>query len=263
MFKEIKNELFEVYKFRYVTLSFVQTSLKLRYRRSFLGFIWTVLAPMLNYLVMGIVFTFLMHNTMPNYFAYYFSGAIFFAIISATLNRAPFFLISNEHYIKKIYIPKMLFVLNGTAYEIVNFFLSATSLILIGALTNHLSLSWHAVLTIIPLVLISVFLIGLGCLISIATVYFRDLMHIVPVLVQMSFFVTPVIYEKKAIPTEYHFLVDYNPLYYFLEIYRQPLIYHQIPPYYFYLFCFIISMVVGISGIYFIKIFDNRIVFKL
>lgn len=263
MFNEVKKEFLDVYKFRYVVYSYIQTNLKLRYRRSFLGFLWTVLAPMLNYLVMGIVFSFVMRNQMDGFFVYYFSGAVFFSIISSCLNRAPTFLIGNEHYIKKIYVPKMIFVLNGTSYEIANFTLSAFSLIVLGLLTGYLNLSAHALLIIIPLVLISIFLIGLGSIISVATVYFRDLIHIVPVLVQALFFLTPVIYQKSMIPEKYQFLVDLNPFYYFLEIYRQPLIYQRIPPLNYYGICVVMASAMFLAGLVLIKKFDNRIVFKL
>jgi len=263
MFDDIKKELEDVYKYRYVVYSFVQTNLKLRYRRSYLGFIWTILAPMLNYLVMGVIFSFIMANRMPNYFVYYFSGAIFFAIVSSTLNRAPTFLIGNEHYIKKIYVPKLIFILNGTIYEITNFLLSAISLIVLGMIFGKLDLSWHSFLIFIPIVLISFFLIGIGTLIGIATVYFRDLMHIVPVVVQAAFFLTPVIYEKSMIPQKFQFLVELNPLYYFLELYRLPLVYHEIPPLNYFVICFILASVTFSIGLFMIKKFDNRIIFKL
>jgi len=263
MFEEIKKELEDVYKYRYVVYSFVQTNLKLRYRRSYLGFIWTILAPMLNYLVMGIVFSFIMANRMPNYFIYYFSGAVFFAIISSTLSRAPAFLLGNEHYIKKIYVPKLIFILNGTIYEIANFVLSAVSLIILGMLFGKLDLSWHSFLIFIPIILISFFLIGIGTLIGIATVYFRDLMHVIPVIVQAAFFLTPVIYEKSMIPQEYQFLVDLNPFYYYLELYRLPLVYHQVPPMSYFVICTILSFVTFCFGLFMIKKYDNKIVFKL
>lgn len=265
MFKwsEIKKELLEVYRYRYVVVSYIQSNLKLRYRRSVLGFLWTVLAPMLNYLVMGIVFSLLMRDRMDNYFVYYFSGAVFFTIISATLNRAPTFLISNEQFIRKIYIPKLIFVLNGTFYEIANFILSAISLLALGFLTGHLDLSWHSLLIVIPIFLLTFMLLGLGCIISIASVYFRDFLHIIPVIVQAVFFLTPVIYDKSMIPSEYQFLIYFNPFFYFLEIYRQPLVFHLVPSINYYLLCVLMSFGTFFTGIFMIKKFDNRIIFKL
>lgn len=262
-FEKIKKEIFDIYRYRYVTYSFIQTNLKLRYRRSYLGFIWTVLAPLLNYLIIGIVFTLLMTNRMDNFFVYYFTGAVFFTVISNTLNRAPGFLIGNERFIKKIYLPKLIFILNGTLYEVANFILSVFSLLILGIMSGYLSLNPTMPITIIPVFLIIILLIGISSLISVGSVYFRDLTHIVPAMVQSLFFITPVIYEKSMIPERYHFLITLNPIYYYLELFRQPIVYGTLPPLNYYLICFVFSLTVFFIGITVVKKFDNRIVFKL
>lgn len=259
----IKSEIKDIYRYRYVTFSFIQTNLRLRYRRSYLGFIWTVLAPLLNYLVIGLVFSFLMRSQMENFFAYYFSGAVLYAAFASTLNRAPHFLIGNEHFIKKIYLPKLIFVLNGTLYELANFCLSLIALTFLGAIFKQLHLSIYAPLALIPILMLPLFLVGLGSIISVATVYFRDLGHIVPVIIQSLFFATPILYPRSMFPPEYQFLIDLNPIYYFLETFRQPLIDGRIPDLKFYYVCFGLSIMSFAAGIILIKKFDNRIVFKL
>lgn len=259
----LKQEFKDTYRYRYVSYSYIQTNLRLRYRRSYLGFVWTVLAPLLNYLVMGLVFSLLMHNRMEGFFPHYFSGAVFFAVIASVINRSPSFLISNEHFIKKIYLPKLTFVLNGTLYEFANFSLSILALFVLGAFAGQLNLSLYSFLALIPLFLILFFLIGMGCIISVATVYFRDLNHIIPVGIQSLFFLTPILYEKSMIPEKYQFLIDWNPIYYFLETFRQPLIYGNAPPINYYAICFALALTSFTLGLLTIKKFDNRIVFKL
>jgi ABC-2 type transport system permease protein len=217
---DLKKEFRDIYRYRYVTISYIQTNLKLRYRRSYLGFLWTVLAPILNYLVMGLVFSLIMRSHIENFFAYYFSGAVFFAVVSSILNRSTHFLIGNEHFIKKIYLPKLTFILNGTLYEFTNFALSVVALFFLGAIFQQLHFSIYAPLALIPLALILFFLIGIGSIISVATVYFRDLMHIIPVGVQSLFFLTPILYTQSMIPEKYQFLLKLNPIYYFLECFR-------------------------------------------
>lgn len=263
MFEQILQELTETYRFRYVVYSHVITNLKLRYRRSALGFMWTVLAPMLNYLVIGLVFTVLMRNRRPDYFLYYFSGAVFFGIISGVLSRSTGIFLENEHFIKKIYLPKLVFVLSRVGIELVNFFLSASALITLGYITGMLHLSWHVVLTIIPVFLIALFLLGLSCILAVATVYFRDFLHIIPVIVQALFFVTPIIYDKSMVPEKFHWGFNFNPFYYFIEIFRQPLVDHTIPSLKMYIVPLVSSLVMLPLGLYIVKKFDNKIVFKL
>lgn len=263
MFDQIIQELKETYRFRYVVYSHIKTNLKLRYRRSFLGFIWTVLAPMLNYLVIGLVFSVLMSGRKPNYFLYYFSGAVFFGIVSGVLNKATVVFIQNEHFIKKIYVPKLVFIFNGVGVELVNFFLSATALIFLGYISGLLHLSWHVLLTIIPVLLISLFLLGVSCLLAVATVYFRDFLHIVPVVIQALFFLTPVIYDKTMIPEKYYWCLDLNPIYYYTEIFRLPLIDHIVPSIHWYIVPVLSSFIMLPVGLLVVKKFDNKIVFKL
>ncbi len=263
MIDQIIQELKETYRFRNVVYSNIQTNLKLRYRRSTLGFIWTVLAPMLNYVVIGLVFSVLMSGRRTDYFLYYFFGAVFFAIVSGVLSRAPFIFISNEHFIKKIYLPKLIFVLSTVGVELVNFFLSVSVLIFLGSVSGMLHLSWHVILTVIPIFLVACFLLGLSCILAVSTVYFRDFLHIIPVVVQAVFFATPIIYDKSMVPKEFHWCFIINPFYYFIEIFRQPLIDHAVPSYEMYLVPFVISFIMLPLGLYIIKIFDNKIIFKL
>lgn len=263
IFSLIAQELKEAYRYRYVTYSFVETNLKLRYRRSSLGFIWTVLAPMLHYIVIGLMFSLIMGSKRPDYFVYYFSGALFFAIISGVMNRAPNIFISNEHFIKKIYIPKLTFVLNAVCIEATNFFLSASSLILLGVLLGKFHLSIYLPMALIPVLMAAVTLLGVSCLISVLSVYFRDFQHIMPVALQALFFATPIVYDETMIPEQYHWIMTYNPISYFLKMFRQPLLEQTLPSFQTYLSGFIFSVIILILGLWIVKKFDNKIVFKL
>lgn len=263
LLKKIYFELKETYRFRYVTLTTVQNNLKLRYRRSILGFFWTVLAPMMHYLVIGLVFSLIMSQKKENYFVFYFSGAIFFAIISGIINRAPMIFIQNEHFIKKIYVPKFIFILNAVSIELANFLLSTTALIFIGITLGYFSPTLSSLISFFAIPLVALFLTGLACIISVLSVYFRDFSHIVPVAVQATFFITPVIYDETMIPANYHLIMKLNPFYYYLQLFRLPLLEGNTPSINLYLLTSLISISTFVAGLIVIKIFDNKIVFKL
>ena len=259
----IKNELKNVYKFRFVTYAYVSTNIKLRYRRSYLGFLWTVLAPMTHYLIMGFVFTMLMGRNRAGYFEYYFTGALFFSLISGILNRSITTFLINEHFIKKIYVPKLTFIVNSVGIELTNFVLSGSALVFLGVIFGRIHFTPVCLLAIIPVILGAFALAGLSCLISLATVYFRDFTNIIPAVVQAMFFATPVIYDQSMIPEQYKALIYYNPLYYILELFRNPLLSNTIPPIEYYIFAALFSLVCFVTGILVLLKFDNRIVFKL
>ena len=263
LLRRLKSNVQEIYKYRYVTYAYVMTNLKSRYRRSVLGFLWTVLAPMIHYVIMGLVFTVLLKTQIEDYFVYYFSGAIFFSVVSSTLNRAPVAFIQNEHFIKKIYLPKIIFVQNIVIYEVVNFILSAVALLILGMISGHLKLSFMVFASIIPILLVAVFLFGISSILSLATVYFRDLLHIIPAILQATFFATPIIYNKSMVPEKYHILIDINPLSYFLEAFRQPLLQHTFPDSQLLGLLALISLISFCVGFLIIEKFQNKIIFKL
>lgn len=263
LFYQIISEINECYRFRYIVYSYVETNLKLRYRRSLLGFIWTILAPMLHYILMGLVFTLLMGQKRPDYFTYYFSGALFFSLIAGILNRSIGVFIGNEHFIKKIYVPKLIFVLNSVAIEIANFFLAGSALIVLGLLSGHFHFGWPIFASVVPVLLLGFALFGLACIIGVLSVYFRDFVHIIPVLIQALFFVSPVIYDESMIPEKYIWLVKFNPFYYYLELFRDPLIEGGLGSPKAYLVCFTFSVCCLILGLVIVKKFENRLVFKL
>jgi len=261
--KHLETELLDTIKYRYVIYAFVETNLKLRYRRSYLGFIWTVLAPILNFLVIGIIFNFIMQNRIENFFQYYFSGAVFFSLVSNVLNKSPFLMIQNEHFIKKIYVPKLVYILNTSIYEFTNFVLSFLALLILGLLFGVVHIQPTIILSFVPILLLLLFLVGIGTVLCVLTVYFRDFMHITPVGVQALFFLTPVIYTPDMIPQKYQFLVTLNPFYYFLDAFRDLLVRGTIPSLE-YFFILVMSTLASLAiGLYVIVKYSNRIVFKL
>ncbi len=263
LFSSIINEIIETFKFRFVVFNFVQSTLKLRYQKTLLGFFWSILGPMLHYLVVGIVFSYTMRNGIANYAAYMFTGALYFNVISGVTSRSPIIFISNEHFIKKIYIPKMVFILDTVLVEIVNFLLGFLALLCLGLALNKVNLSIHY--SIIPLAILLVIMLttGIASIISVAGVYFRDLTHIIPVLLQATFFLTPILYQIEVMPPKFQLLIRLNPLTYFIEIFRLPIVFNQWPQFDYILICSIISLLVFTFGLIVMKKFENRIVFRL
>ncbi len=257
------QELADVWKYRYVVYSFVYTNVKIRYRRSYLGFLWTILAPLLHYAVIGVMMSMLLKNRMENFYAYYFSGAVFFSVINGVVGRAPFVMIQNEHFIKKIYLPKIIFLLNVVCYELTNFVLSSTALIGIGILSGAFHFHLTIPLAFLALVFLALFLLGVSSILSVVAVYFRDFTYITPVLLQAAFFVTPIAFNAEMLPEKARWLIWWNPLYYFLEMFRLPLVYGEVPAAKFYLVAGGLSLSMLMIGLLVLKKFDNRIVFKL
>lgn len=263
MLEYLKQEIKSCYRFRYVTLSFIQSTLKHRYRRSTLGFIWTVLAPFLHYMVMGIIFSMVTKSSMPNFFAYYFTGAVFFSIITTVFNRATVIFIGNEHFLKKIYLPKLIFVENAIFYEFTNFMLTLSTLYVLANVFGSLTIGWSILLLPIFFMFLILFLFGISILIAIASVYFRDFLNIVPVVLQALFFATPIFYTIQDIPEEFRKFFVWNPLNPFLNFFRDVILYNRLPSETTWSFVICTSLVSFVAGMLVLKKCENQIVFRL
>lgn len=260
---ELKRELIDSYKFRNVMFSFVRSNLKMRYRRSFLGFLWTVVAPMIHYLIIGIVFSVVNRVNMDNYFIFMFSGAIIFNVITGVIGRAPGIYIGNEQYIKKIYLPKLLYSLNSVALELINFTLSLSALIVLGIIFKKLTFSWALLYLPLPIVIISLFLVGISIIIGTLSVYFRDMFHIIPAVMQAAFFGTPILYPFDMLSGKFKQVVSVNPFMYMVDSFRDPIVNLSLPSMQTFIITVCTSVFVFVLGMYILIKYNNKIVFKL
>ncbi len=259
----IIKEIKEVLKFKWVIYSFVSSTLKMRYKRSVLGFFWSLLGPVLNYLMVGIVFSFLARSQMDKYFVHMFAGTAIFNFFSVVTNGSGNVFIGNEHYIKKIYLPKLTFVLNLVLMELINFIFGFTALLLLGSITGYLKLSWAMLTLPLPVLFMFLFVVGLSSMLGLATVYFRDLLHVIPILTQALFFGTPILYAVDMVPQRFLFIYKLNPLYYFVDWFRTPIYTGQLPMFSTIVICVATSLIIFTLGLYLLKKFENEIIFRL
>lgn len=259
----IRSDLRNIYKFRYVISSYVTIHLRMRYRRSLIGFLWTVLAPLINYLVIALVFIYAMNQSDSNFFTYFFIGSVIFNVISISLQRAPGIMLVNEMYIKKIYLPKIIYVLNTCAYEFTNFILTSITLLLVGLIMGKVHISAALFAIPINLILLVFVLIGLCSLLSVAGVFFRDLLYIIPQVMQAFFFLTPIVYKPAVFPEKIQRLIQLNPFYHIIETFRFPILLGILAPIEHYYYFFAFALTSFLFGYFLIKKYDNRIVFKL
>jgi len=263
LLRDLVSEIKELYRFRWVTYSFVRSTLLLRYRRSFLGFFWSLLNPILNYIVVGMVFYLLSRGSTPNYFVYMFTGSAIFNLISVTTNTSPLIMLANEHYIKKIYLPKAIFIVNSILFELVNFIFSITALIILGLIGGKLIFSWS--LFSIPLVLFFILMLnfGIASFLSVTTVFFRDFVHITPILTQATFFATPILYTIDLVPPQYQHFVQFNPFFHIVQCFREPLYSGRLADPINYAVLIFVSLTFFTLGFWILKKNENRIVFRL
>ena len=215
-------------KFQPLLYELVARDVKIKYRKSVLGVLWTLLNPLMMMIILSIVFSNLMKFDVQNYSLYLLCGEILFNFYNEATSGAMTSILGNAPLIKKVYIPKYLFVVSRIASSSINILSSFCALILVMLFTRQ-ELHFTMFLVIIPLVYLIVFSMGVGLILAALTVKFRDIMHLYTVFLTGLMYLTPVIYPMSMLPGWVYKIVSINPLTMIMVIFRNVVIYNTIP----------------------------------
>jgi lipopolysaccharide transport system permease protein len=186
----------DLWRFRELIALLVERDLKVRYKRSVLGMGWTLLSPMLQMVVYTLVFSTIMRVGVPQFPVFLLSGLLPWTLVSVSITGAAHCLLNNQALIRKVAVPQMVYPLSVVASKVVDLVLSLVPFALLAiALGRPPSASWLAAIPAV--ILATLFAAGLALLFSSLTVFYRDMRHLVDILIQAWFYVTPVIYPAE------------------------------------------------------------------
>lgn len=223
-----RTTLVECYRFREVLMSLLARDLKIKYKRTSLGYLWSLLNPILQLAVMAAVFTHVVGREMENYTQFLFSGLLAWTFFHTSLVMSSRSLIDSENFIKKVYLPKMIFPLSKVCLRGIDFLFSLAALSLIGLVAGF---HYGSCIILLPLAMLNLFIftIGLSIFVAVMTVYFRDIEYLLTVFMQLLYFATPILYPVSTMPEKYRIYFVINPLYSQIHIFQQ-LMYYGVWP---------------------------------
>lgn len=206
----ILREFFCLHR-KFLLLNLVTRNIKLKYRKSYLGLFWTILAPAFSALIYFFVFRFVMKVQVPNYLTFILSGILAWGFFATTLSSGLESIVGNYGLVSKVPIPLNVFALNESITLFINFILSQPILILAMSITGA---PFTINLLYLPLLYSLLFIqaYSLSLILSVLFVYFRDLRHLLALVLQMLFYMTPVVYNQDMIPknlTVYTYLIPH------------------------------------------------------
>ena len=246
-------------KYRFLLNELVVREIKLKYKRSVLGILWSVLNPLFMMLILNVVFSELFKFAIPNFLAYYLTGFLLFNLMQEATSGALYSIFGNSGLINKVYIPKYIFPMAKTESALVNFLFSLIALTIVAAFTGvHASLA----LLISPILfaVFFVFVLGLSLIFSTYAVFFRDLIHFHGILMIMWMYVTPMFYPEKLLSDRVPWLLSLNPIYYFIRSFRLIVLDGKFPSLDLSLWCVSISLASLCIGLLVFKRNQNRFV---
>ena len=245
----LMNRLVEVFKYRELVRNLVVRDLKVRYKSSFLGFIWSLLNPLLMMAVFTLVFTVMMPNNRIQHFPVFILCAILpWNWFSSSVMGSIGSIVSNANLIKKVYFPRELLPASVVLSNGVNFLLA---LIVLFAMLVIFGIGLTPTILLLPVIILIqiIFLLGLAFFLSAINVFFRDTEVIMEVLILAWFFLTPIFYDiGDLFPRYERILYIVNPMASLISSYRLILLWGAMPDIYFILRTVATSLVVLIIG---------------
>lgn len=242
----VLTEVHEVIRYRELVSNLVSRDLKVRYKRSVLGFFWTMLSPLLMMTVTTIVFSRFFRFSIDNFPIYFLAAFLLWNFFAQSTTAGATIMLNNASVLRRVYVPKTVFVVSVVISGLINLLLSLLVLLLIMLVIGHpigLSLLWLP----IPLFLALLFTLGFSLAISALGVFFPDVAPMYQIILTAWMYMTPILYPLEIIPQEYLPLIYLNPMYYITESFRAP-IYLGLPPDGSYLLISLISAVITLWG---------------
>lgn len=250
-------------KYGFLLRQLVERDFKVKYKRSVLGVLWSLLYPVLTMAVMALVFTNVFKFTTPgvNYLAYLMSGLVIFNYFSEASNLAMSSVVANFGLINKVYMPKYIFPVSKCIFVGINFLLSQIPLYVI-LLATGTGISWHHILLPYGYLCLLFFTLGFGLILSTVAVFLRDMFYIYGVVISLWTYMTPIMYDINIIDKPLLLMIfKCNPLYWFVGFSRDIMLYHTVPSLNSWIYCMVFGLGFLIIGIIVFKKNQNKFIY--
>lgn len=250
-----------VYRYRWLLQELVDRDLKVKYKRSYLGYLWSLLNPLLMMAVVSMVFSHVFRFNIENFPLYLLCGQVLFNFFAESTNMAMNSILQNAGLIKKVYIPKYILPLSKIMSCFVNLLWSMVAIVIMF-IAFRIPFYSTTVIAIVPIIYVFVISYGMGLLMSVLATYFRDMVHLYTVFIQVLTYLTPLFYPADILPEPVFMVVQCNPMYHIVTYFREVALYGNLPTLHMNLVCIgycILFMTVG--GLVFKKYQKNFLLY--
>lgn len=266
--EKMKKYFDNAYKYRYLMQEIVRKNVKLQYRDSFLGMLWTFLQPLLTMIILVLIFGTIFGKSSEGvvcYPVYLLTGRLLYEFFTQSTKRAMRSIRNSASVLKKVYVPKYIYPVASVLSNFVTFIISLSVLVVVMGyflIKNHftaaypdLHLSWYILLCIVPIIILCIYCLGVGLILSVLNVFFKDVEYIYEVVCMMTFYITPIMYrlttfQKNGMNPIVIRVLMLNPLYSIIEMFRSCTLYCEMWNWAHFGYGLGISLVVLIFGIF-------------
>ncbi len=222
------ESIIELYNYREMLFNQVKKDLRTRYKGSVLGFLWTFVNPLLQLIVYSVVFSLIMRVTVENFTVYLFIGLTPWMFFAGALQGSSSSIIANKDLVKKIYFPRIIIPLSVATGVFMNLVFTMP-IVFLALMVSGIGFSWYVLLLPLIMILEYLFVIGMCLIISSFNVFFRDLEHILSIVIMAWFYFTPIVFTMEMVPKNLQHLFYLNPMTAIIGAYRDILYYQRMP----------------------------------
>lgn len=236
-------------KYRFLLRELIIRDFRVKYKRSVLGVVWTLLNPLFYMVILSLVFSTIFKMNIENFPIYLLCGSLLFSYFSESTSVAMSSVYSNASLLNKVYIPKYLFPVSQIISSLINLIISFSALIIVMIVTKtpFYATIW---LSFVPILYLFFLSLGIGLLLSCAAVFFRDLTHLYGIVLTALQFLTPIFYPVEILPDYLKPYVESNPVYHAILMLRQLILYNEFPTFSQHLILFTITLIILILGLF-------------
>ena len=216
-----QNDWLALFRYKDLLKQLVVKDLKLKYRRSFLGYVWSVLNPLMVMVVMFLVFSQMFRFEISNYPAYLLIGQSLFSFMTDATNQSIGSIFGNAPLLKKIYVPKYIFTVGKVSTSLMNLLFSLIAMAIVFIVSG---VRFTFYMLFIPVVIaeLYIFCLGVGLFLGTICVFFRDVQYIYSVFTTAWMYLTPIFYPLEQLPDWLRKLVMYfNPMCIYITQFRK------------------------------------------
>lgn len=249
-------------KYKSLIWELVRRDLRLKYRRSFFGYAWSILNPLLIMAVLTTVFSLMFKKQIDNYPVYLLTGRMLHEFLKNSTTSGMKSIPKNAALLKKVYVPKYIFTLAQITSCMVDFVLSLGALFIVMLVTRA---PFPPTMLLMPFVIIQIYIFccGLGFFLAQLCVFFKDIQYIYQAVMTALFYLTPIVYpitKLKKRPRIVFVITHLNPLYYYVEQFRAIVYRGELPSLYYVVGGCLLAIVMLVIGVYFFQKYKDRFI---
>lgn len=255
----IKEYWMTFWKYKELLKELVLRDLKVKYRRSVLGYIWSILNPLLMMLVIALFFSYMFRFQIENYPVYLICGQVIYNFFSDATRQSMHSILHGGALIKKVKLPKYIFPMARSISSFINMLFSLVAVVLVMIITRA-PLSLTILLFPLPLIYLFFISMGVGMILSVLVVYFRDIEHLYGIFLLALMYASPIFYPISALPPTAAFIIKFNPLYHIMIMFRDVMYFGTLPSLRDNVVCLAFTLLsMGLGLIFFKKYQDNLV----